>query len=136
MKANSADNPSGKQTAWGPLRQHLFRSLWIAAVVSNVGTWVQDVGEAWLMTSMTKSPILISGRHVETFIVETWVEHLRQHERVTISDRSVQERVNAFHIGAERLAVSHFIYVSSTTRPARPARRTQADMEIKDRLEP
>jgi MFS family permease len=57
---STADDPSKKQSAWSPLRQHLFRSLWIAAVVSNIGTWVQDVGEAWLMTSMTKSPILIS----------------------------------------------------------------------------
>jgi MFS family permease len=60
METDAADNPSGRQSAWGPLRQHLFRSLWIAAVVSNVGTWVEDVGEAWLMTSLTKSPILIS----------------------------------------------------------------------------
>jgi MFS family permease len=60
MKANAADNPSGRQTAWSPLRQHLFRALWIAAVASNVGTWVEDVGEAWLMTSLTKSPILIA----------------------------------------------------------------------------
>lgn len=59
MKA-TADNISGKQSAWSPFRQHLFRSLWIAAVASNVGTWVEDVGEAWLMTSLTKSPILIS----------------------------------------------------------------------------
>lgn len=60
MKADAAENLSGRQSAWSPLRQHLFRSLWIAAVVSNVGTWVEDVGEAWLMTSLTKSPILIS----------------------------------------------------------------------------
>jgi len=60
VKASSADNLPGRQSAWSPLRQHLFRSLWIAAVASNVGTWVQDVGEAWLMTSLTKSPILIS----------------------------------------------------------------------------
>jgi MFS family permease len=60
MKSTAADNLSERQSTWTPLRQHLFRALWIAAVVSNVGTWVQDVGEAWLMTSMTKSPILIS----------------------------------------------------------------------------
>lgn len=60
MKAHTVDHLSERQSAWSPLRQHLFRSLWIAAVVSNVGTWVEDVGEAWLMTSLTKSPILIS----------------------------------------------------------------------------
>jgi len=60
MKTGAVDPLSERQSAWSPLRQHLFRSLWIAAVVSNIGTWVEDVGEAWLMTSLTKSPILIS----------------------------------------------------------------------------
>jgi quinol monooxygenase YgiN len=53
------------------------------------------------------------ARHIETFIVESWVEHLRQHERVTISDRSVQEQVNAFHKGSEGPTVSHFVYAHS-----------------------
>jgi MFS family permease len=60
MKAKEANNLSGRQLPWSPLRQYLFRSLWIAAVVSNVGTWVEDIGVAWLMTSLTKSPVLIS----------------------------------------------------------------------------
>jgi MFS family permease len=53
------------------------------------------------------------ARHLETFIVESWVEHLRQHERVTISDRSVQEQVNAFHNGSEGPTVRHFVYAHS-----------------------
>src|SRR5262249_11422819 len=43
-----------------PLRVPVFRALWIATIVSNLGTWMQDVGESWLMVSMTKSPILVS----------------------------------------------------------------------------
>jgi MFS family permease len=38
----------------------VFRALWIATVVSNVGTWMQDVGESWLMTSLTTSPVLVA----------------------------------------------------------------------------
>src|SRR3989442_1383686 len=45
---------------WEPLRQPLFRALWLAALASNVGTWMQDVGATWLMTSLTTSPILIA----------------------------------------------------------------------------
>lgn len=47
-------------TAWEPLRQPLFRALWIAAVTSNIGTWMQEVAAAWLMTSLTESPILVA----------------------------------------------------------------------------
>src|SRR5213593_275831 len=49
------------------------------------------------------------GRYVESFIVESWVEHLRQHERVTLSDRAVEERIRRFHIAATPPAVTHLI---------------------------
>ena len=35
-------------SAWAPLREPLFRSLWIAAVISYTGTWMQNVGAGWL----------------------------------------------------------------------------------------
>jgi len=35
---------------------------------------------------------------VETFLVESWLEHLRQHERVTDTDRVLQETVHRFRI--------------------------------------
>src|SRR5947207_3564716 len=47
-------------SAWSPLRQSVFRALWIASVVSNIGSWMQDVGESWLMTSLTLSPLLVA----------------------------------------------------------------------------
>src|SRR5712671_6834044 len=37
------------------------------------------------------------GRMVETLLVESWLEHLRQHERVTNADRVLQEAVHRFH---------------------------------------
>lgn len=35
------------------------------------------------------------GRFVETFYAESWLEHQRQHERVTVADRAADERVRA-----------------------------------------
>lgn len=35
-------------------------AIWIAAMASNVGTWVQSVGEKWLMAELTRSPLLMS----------------------------------------------------------------------------
>ena len=45
---------------WRPLQSTLFRSLWIATIVSNVGSWMQDVGAGWLMTSLSSSPSLVA----------------------------------------------------------------------------
>lgn len=45
---------------WSPLRHTMFRSLWLAGVFSNVGTWIQSTATAWLMTSLTTSPLMVS----------------------------------------------------------------------------
>ena len=47
------------------------------------------------------------GRFVETFHVESWLEHLRQHDRVTQADRHVDERVRA--LSREEPRVTHFV---------------------------
>jgi predicted MFS family arabinose efflux permease len=54
-------------------------------------------------------------RFVECFMAESWVEHLRQHERVTNADRALQQRVNAFHVGAEPPRASHLVAGSLRT---------------------
>src|SRR6202162_6199987 len=48
------------QSPWSPLRNTLFRNLWIASIVSNVGTWRHDVGAGWLMTSLSSSPSMVA----------------------------------------------------------------------------
>src|ERR1700722_3699804 len=44
---------------WAPLGEPLFRSLWVAAVISYTGTWMQNVGAGWLMTQLTMSPLMV-----------------------------------------------------------------------------
>lgn len=58
----SADQPleSSLRSALEPLREPLFRSLWIAAVISYTGTWMQNVGAGWMMTQLTMSPLMVS----------------------------------------------------------------------------
>ena len=46
-------------SAWDPLREPLFRSLWIASVITYIGKWMQMVGAAWLMTQLTMSPLMV-----------------------------------------------------------------------------
>jgi MFS family permease len=49
------------------------------------------------------------ARYVETFTVESWAEHLRQHERITVADRELQSVVRGFHVGSEPPVVTHYI---------------------------
>ena len=49
---------------------------------------------------------------VETFLVESWMEHLRQHERVTEADRVLQNAVHRFHLAGEP-KVTHLIAAES-----------------------
>ena len=53
-------------------------------------------------------------RYVETFVVGSWEEHLRQHERMTLTDRRMEERVRAFHIGERPPVATHLIYATET----------------------
>jgi quinol monooxygenase YgiN len=48
------------------------------------------------------------GHYVVTFVVESWVEHLRQHERLTKADQEALDRVYAFNKSGDPV-VSHFI---------------------------
>ena len=47
-------------SAWSALAFPLFRALWIASVVSNIGTWMQNVASTWQMTTLTPSPTLVA----------------------------------------------------------------------------
>lgn len=50
------------------------------------------------------------GRYLETFVVESWAEHMRQHQSGTAADLRVQQAANAFHIGPTPPAVRHLIW--------------------------
>lgn len=43
-----------------PLAEPVFRELWAANVVSNIGTWMQTVGGAWLMTTLTADALPVA----------------------------------------------------------------------------
>ena len=49
------------------------------------------------------------SRYLEAYFVGSWVEHLRQHERVSVAEKELQERVHSFHVGDAAPVVSHFI---------------------------
>jgi MFS family permease len=55
-----------RTSPWSPLRNRFYRSLWIAAVASNIGTWMHEVGASWLMTSLTSAPAWVAAVQAAT----------------------------------------------------------------------
>ena len=54
---------SGKQPsagAYAPFGQRAFALLWTATLISNIGTWMHDVGAGWLMTTLNPSPAVVT----------------------------------------------------------------------------
>jgi MFS family permease len=48
------------ESPWAPLSHPVFRALWIASLASNIGTWMQHVGAARAMTSLSPSPLMVA----------------------------------------------------------------------------
>lgn len=55
-----------KASAWAPFGYKAFAVLWIATVVSNVGTWMHDVGAGWLMTELNPTPTMVAAVQAAT----------------------------------------------------------------------
>lgn len=58
--AHVETTPAPTVSPWQPLSQPVFRMLWIATVVSNVGSWMSDVGINWSMLTLSADPLDIA----------------------------------------------------------------------------
>src|SRR5277367_4018915 len=52
--------PRVSSSLWRPLRVPTFRNVLVADVVSDIGTFMQNVGAAWLMVSLGAGPIYVA----------------------------------------------------------------------------
>jgi hypothetical protein len=55
------------------------------------------------------------GHWIETFVVDSWLEHLRQHEPVTNADRDLEETVRRYQAG-DAPKITHYIGVREELR--------------------
>jgi MFS family permease len=65
----------------------------------------RDGAELWGVFRDAADPTLF----VETFTVGSWIEHMRQHGRMTVSDRELQAVVRGFHTGVAPPVVRHLL---------------------------
>ena len=77
-----------------PVRANDF----VAAMQSVKRFRRRDGAMRWALFNDAADP----ARYLETYVVESWAEHLRQHDRMTRVDREDQERALVFHVGMNR----------------------------------
>lgn len=70
---------------------------------------LRDGATEWWLFQDTAQP----GRYVETFIVKSWAEHMRQHERLTVADYEVEQRARSYHSADTPMVINHLIDVYS-----------------------
>jgi MFS family permease len=82
----------------------------------------RDGGFAWGVFEDMAEP----GRYLETFQNETWLAHLRQHERVTHADQAVQRRVDAFQKAGAPITAHYVAAHLDKHAPRRRQRKARA----------
>src|SRR3974390_3803973 len=58
--------PPNDASSLSPFRHLTFTVLWLATLVSNIGTWMQNAAAGWLMTSLDPDPLMVSLVQVAT----------------------------------------------------------------------
>jgi MFS family permease len=50
----------GQPSVWAPLRNRIYRDLFIAQFVSNLGTWMQNVAAQWFLVEEHSSAVIVA----------------------------------------------------------------------------
>ena len=57
-----------KTSLWGPLKNPIFRSLWLASLISGAAVSAQDTALRWVMNGLSASSLLLSAISTLTFL--------------------------------------------------------------------
>lgn len=87
-------------------------SAFMLAMVEMAKNRRRDGAYSWGVYEDTGTP----GKFIETFYLESWLEHMRQHERVTKDDLEVENNVRKFHKGKDRPRALHYLAPKVTGR--------------------
>jgi hypothetical protein len=68
-------------------------------------------------------------RFIECFSVESWLDHLRQHERVTGADQLLQSEIRALLVPGSKPGVAHYVAPVASTHTNQPISHLQGDTQ-------
>ncbi len=56
----TTSDPAAHASTWSPLHIGVFRAIWLAVLVSNIGLWMQTVGAQWLLVDQPHASVLVA----------------------------------------------------------------------------
>jgi len=69
FQSNSGTSPARRKVPLTqPLRHARYRRIWLANLVSNLGTWIQTFASAWLVASLSQSATITSLVQTATYV--------------------------------------------------------------------
>jgi MFS family permease/quinol monooxygenase YgiN len=83
----------------------------------------RDGGFGWRVFEDAETP----GRFIEIWLTASWLEHLRQHQRVSRADADLQDRVKALHRAKGPPRVQHLIAARPGEAAVRPVDEYRSD---------
>ena len=48
------------ESVFSPFKHRVFSVLWLATLISNIGTWMFNVTSGWMMTALSPSPLMVA----------------------------------------------------------------------------
>jgi predicted MFS family arabinose efflux permease len=75
----------------------------------------RDGGYRWDLYADLERP----GCYLETFVVDSWSEHLRQHDRLTVADLELTKLTRSFHRGERPPEVRHMLWAPAALESER-----------------
>ena len=92
------------------------RSEFLAALAGFAPERLRDGAYQWGIYE----DVTDCGRFLESFLVPSWLEHERQHHRVSRDDAALQARLREFHVGDGAPKVQHFVAPTTTESAPQP----------------
>jgi len=112
----SATAPPRFGSAWAPLSHPVFRMLWAVWLTANIGMWMTDVAAAWLMTTLTPSPIMVALVQTASTL-PVFLLGLPSGALADILDRRRYFMVTQFWVAVVALALCATILAGAMTPP-------------------
>lgn len=109
FSAQTIENDQGPVLVTIEYRINVARADEFAAVMVESRRWRLRMGAIyWGLFRDITDP----GRFVEHFLMESWVDRLRQIERLTAEDIALRDRKEAFHLGDQPPVMTHMVLES------------------------